>query len=799
MPYAAQLQRLSQVAAALADAITPDQVAAAIVERGIAGAGARAGAIHLFSADRSSLELVRSAGLSDEQRRVFHSVPSGARAPIAQVARTGDPMFAGRAEAGSRAWAALPLRARGNILGTLALSFAEPRAFTGDDRMFLVTVAQQCALAVDRALLLRAQADASAERAQTAAMLDTMLATTPVGLCFVDRGLHYVRVNEALAAMNGVPVADHLGRHIRDIIPGPVADVVGAAIARVFETGVPITDYDWRGPTSSGEMRHLIASFYPVRDADGAVAWGGVVTVDVTARREAEERLRRQEEHMRVAVDAASLGTWMWDVVADRGVWDDAMCRMLAAPQPEVQHYDFFLSRVHEDDRERMRRVVATAVEALDTYQDEYRVVLPSGEIRWLADHARIFRDDDGRALSVAGVSLDVTDRRRAEEQLRQGQRIESVGRLAGGMAHEINNMMSVVLGFAEFVLRHPELPDEARHDLLEIQKAAERAASVTRQVLAFSRQQVLMPEVLDLNAVVTEGHAMLRRLLGEEIDVALELAPDIGRVRADRNQLIQALVNLCINARDAMPAGGRVTISTARTSLAPADLRREIGAEVVPGDYLALAIGDTGTGMEETILERVFEPFFTTKAVGNGTGLGLSTVYGIVKQSGGYVWARSNPGAGSTFTILLPATSAPASTSEPLRPAAGIEGEGRVLLVEDEPLVRTMARRTLEDLGYSVAEAGTAAQALEQVGSGGDDIRLVITDVIMPGMSGRELGARLAERRPDLPVLFVSGHPSQFVLEQGLLDQGQAFLQKPFLPDVLGAAVRTLLDAVGR
>ncbi|MDQ2669662.1 MAG: response regulator [Gemmatimonadota bacterium] len=357
-----------------------------------------------------------------------------------------------------------------------------------------------------------------------------------------------------------------------------------------------------------------------------------------------------------------------------------------------------------------------------------------------------------------------------------------------------------MVLGFAEFVMRHPALPHESRRDLGEIQKAAERAASVTRQVLAFSRQQVLLPETLDINAVVTEAHAMLSRLLGEDIDLVLDLTPRVGQVRADRNQIIQALVNLSINARDAMPGGGEVTISTAPTVVGATDLRRHIGADAVPGEYVSITVTDTGTGMDASVLARAFEPFFTTKPVGNGTGLGLSTVYGIVKQSGGYVWAQSEPGAGTTFNVLLPrSTSAVTAVPAARAPAAGIEGNGTILVVEDEPLVRAMARRTLEELGYDVVDAPGGAAALELAMDLGDELRLVITDVVMPGMNGRDFAARLLERRPDLPVLFVSGHPSQFVVEQGLLERGQAFLQKPFLPDVLGAAVRSLLEAVYR
>jgi nitrogen-specific signal transduction histidine kinase/ActR/RegA family two-component response regulator len=395
----------------------------------------------------------------------------------------------------------------------------------------------------------------------------------------------------------------------------------------------------------------------------------------------------------------------------------------------------------------------------------------------------------------MIGVSLDVTARHELEDRLRQAQKMEAVGRLAGGVAHDFNNLLQVIQGHARFALEALPEPGDLREDLEAVYAASERAARLTRQLLAFSRKQILQPRELDLNAVVRGVMPMLGRLIGEDIAVVTHLAPRLGAVTADPAQLEQVLVNLAVNARDAMPEGGTLGIETADVALDAAACERRDGP-VAPGAYVRLAVRDTGAGMDEATRARAFEPFFTTKAPGKGTGLGLATVYGIVRQSGGCVTVSSAPGAGTTVVVELPRTSAP----EPARPAADApapgRGTGTVLLVEDDATVRQFVRRVLEWQGYAVLEAAHGPDALRVAAEHGGRIDLVLTDVVMPGMSGRALAEALTASRPGLRVLFMSGYTDDEILRRGLGTTGVALLEKPFTAEALRDAVRRELDA---
>jgi nitrogen-specific signal transduction histidine kinase/CheY-like chemotaxis protein len=391
-------------------------------------------------------------------------------------------------------------------------------------------------------------------------------------------------------------------------------------------------------------------------------------------------------------------------------------------------------------------------------------------------------------------VFRDITQRRQLEEQLRQAQKIEAVGRLAGGVAHDFNNLLNVITGYGQMVFRR--LPDgPEREKTKAILQAAERAAGLTRQLLAFSRKQVLEPKVLDLNAVVGGMDEMLRRLIGEDIELHTQLAPSLGRTKADPGQLEQVLMNLVVNARDAMPRGGRLTLQTANAVMDDTYIRDHLGAR--PGRYVMLAVCDNGLGMDPETQKHIFEPFFTTKEKGKGTGLGLATVYGIVKQSEGYIWVESAPGAGTTVKVYLPRVEAEPAAEEVRRPAVPEElprGTETVLLVEDEDMVRRMTREVLEGAGYRVLEASSGFEAL-RVSAGHDgNLDLLLTDVVMPGMSGRELSERLAPVRPTMKVLYMSGHTDDAIFHHGVTQAGTGFLQKPFTPDALERRVRELL-----
>ncbi len=401
-------------------------------------------------------------------------------------------------------------------------------------------------------------------------------------------------------------------------------------------------------------------------------------------------------------------------------------------------------------------------------------------------------RDIRGGHAGFSTVVRDVTEQKRLEQQLLQSQKMEAIGQLSGGIAHDFNNMLAAITGFAELLLVPTvEIGERERRQIEQIKTAGERAAALTGQLLAFSRRQVLQPRVLDLNEVVSEIETMLRRLIGEDIEFVMHLAPDRAWVQADATQLGQVLMNLAVNARDAMPQGGRLEIETATVELGKPYPGRHV--TVPPGAYVMLAVSDTGTGMDAETCERLFEPFFTTKGEGKGTGLGLSTVYGIVEQSEGYVWAESEPGQGTTFTVYLPQVEAPAgveSVASADAPAAG-SGSGTVLLVEDEDIARAAIEEMLLSAGYRVLTARDGEEALARFDEGDDAIDLVMTDVVMPKMSGTELAEALRERRPALPVLYTSGYVVGVVSHSLLADA--AFIQKPFSLDALRRKLREI------
>ena len=395
-------------------------------------------------------------------------------------------------------------------------------------------------------------------------------------------------------------------------------------------------------------------------------------------------------------------------------------------------------------------------------------------------------------------VSRDITERKLLEDQLRQSQKMEAIGQLAGGVAHDFNNLLTAINGYSSLALQRIEGNPTVKNYLEEIKKAGDRAANLTRQLLAFGRKQILQPLAINLNEVVSDMNKMLRRLIGEDIQLAAKLDPDVGKVMADPGQIEQVLVNLIVNARDAMPRGGNLTIETRNVELDEDYGSKHVG--VPPGKYVLLAVSDTGDGMSEDVRRRVFEPFFTTKEKGKGTGLGLSTVYGIVKQSGGNIWVYSEPDKGTTFKVYLPQvepkTRGPAEKAAEAAPRGGSE---TILLVEDEEVVRGLARRILEQAGYSVVEAGKADEALRFYEEHVGEIDLLLTDVVMPGMSGKELADQLKSQCPELKMLFMSGYTDEAIVHHGILDSSVEFIQKPFTPAGLIKRVRDVLDSNGR
>ncbi len=444
-------------------------------------------------------------------------------------------------------------------------------------------------------------------------------------------------------------------------------------------------------------------------------------------------------------------------------------------------------------DPEDRARLVAR-IEGSEVVQDfELRGRRGDGTLIWVSVGVRAERDARGRALHHEWSVTDITERKRLESELRQAQKLEAIGQLAGGIAHDFNNLLTVITGRSHLALAQLP-PDHALRRHIELtQTTAERAAGLTRQLLAFSRKQVLEPRVLDVNAVVAGLAPMLRRIIGEDLELAAVPDPELGCVRADPSQLEQVILNLAVNARDAMPQGGRLTIETGTVELDEAYARRHLGASA--GRFVMLAITDTGHGMDAAVKARIFEPFFTTKEPGKGTGLGLATVFGIVKQSGGSIEVYSEPGQGTTFKVYLPRVDEAVDRTAAVAAPTLARGSETILLVEDDDEVRALARETLEGHGYAVIPAAAPAEALRLAGRHSGPIHLLVTDVVMPQLSGRGLAEQLTPGHRDLRVLYMSGYTSDAVVRHGVLAEGTAFLQKPFTPYSLLLKVREVLD----
>lgn len=571
---------------------------------------------------------------------------------------------------------------------------------------------------------------------------------------------------------------------------------------------------EWRGRRKDGETVWVDIKTTLVRGRDGEPIGFIGVAKDITQRRATEQALRASEERYRAFIEQTAEGVWRVELeeplplglpedaqidhfytYAVMGECNDAMARMYGLAEASdlvgVRLGDL-LPRSDPHNVEYLRSWV----------RNRYRLIEAESHERDVHGRDRYFLNnfigiiESGKLLRAWGSQRDITERRRAEDQLRQVDRLEAVGQLAGGVAHESNNQMSVILGCAEFVLKRDDLPEVVIQDVEHIRRAAERTAGITQQLLAFSSRQLLRLQVLQVNATIRQLEPILRRTLlpDQRLTVLTDADPDL--VRADAGQLDQVLLNLTLNARDAMNSGGLVTVETSTVHLSAEYAAGKEGTDVTPGPYVMIAVSDTGHGMDRDTMSRVFEPFFTTKAVGRGTRLGLSTVYGIVKQCGGFVWAYSEPGVGTTFKAYLPFADRKSATQpEDTGDLRAKRGE-TILLVEDEPMVRRVVGRVLIDFGYRVAEAGSGREALAWLAEAGSAPALVVTDLVMPEMGGRELATQLAERFPSVPVLFTSGYTDNEVVRRQLVEEGRPFLQKPLIPETLLRTVRDLLDS---
>jgi PAS domain S-box-containing protein len=522
---------------------------------------------------------------------------------------------------------------------------------------------------------------------------------------------------------------------------------------------------------------------------------------NITDRKRAEEALRKSEAKFKSLFDEAPVGYMELDTKGRITQVNRTELAMLGYSAEEMIGQPIWKFNVKEEEsRQRVTAKLSGSMQTGKPFKRTYKrkdgTTLPV-----LLDDS-VIRDAEGRVTGIHAVIQDITERKRTEEemvtlqeQLRQSQKMEAIGRLAGGIAHDFNNLLTVIKGYTQLSLVELNEMDPLKGNLQEIKKASDRAADLTRQLLAFSRRQILDFKVLDLNMLLQDLGKMLHRILGEDIELVYVLAEDLGKIKTDPGQIEQVILNLAVNARDAMPSVGKLIIETANVELDETYARTYIGA--TPGHYVMVSVSDTGYGMSPEVKEHIFEPFFTTKEKSKGTGLGLSTVYGIVKQSGGYIWVDSEPGCGTTFKIYLPRVEEEASVLHPTDDTSSLPcGSETVLIVEDEPSVRGLVVRVLRELGYTLIEAANGEEALHIVQEQDDKkINLLLTDVVMPQMGGKELADQLKIPQPDIKVLFISGYTDDAIVRHGVLEPGTNFLQKPFSPSALTHKVREVLD----
>ncbi len=620
--------------------------------------------------------------------------------------------------------------------------------------------------------------------------------SAPVGISMTDLEGRVLQSNRVLQALLGYTAEELRGKDSVEIIH-PEDRPENARLGKEVLTGNQRHYFmNNRLLRKNGEIVWGHVTVTLLRDVRGEPEYFVGTVLDITAQKQAEEELRKSEKRFRLLAETIQDVFWittpdMWQVTyLSPGyvqVWGRPRERLYQEPRS-------FRESIYPEDRERVLAEMARGRELEIPWSQEYRIIKPGGEVRWIQDRGFPVRDDHSHVIMFTGVATDITERKALEQQLLQAQKMEVAGRLAGGVAHDFNNLIMAIMGYAELMGAKILKGNPLYSYLEEIRKATDRAAGLTQQLLTFSRQQIMKPQVIDLNRVLLDLKQMLERVLGEDVDLEIMVDSGTAPVKADAGQLTQILMNLVVNARDAMPRGGRITIETAKIDFE--ESRHTRFALASPGPYVRLTVRDTGLGMNEETRAHIFEPFFTTKEPGKGTGLGLSTVYGIVKQSQGYIDLKSEPGRGSAFTIYLPRLETAVHAPESAGPITKrLRGTETILLVEDEDVLRTLLGKFLRLCGYTVLEARHGGEALLLCERHQGTIHLMVTDVVMPQMSGRELADRLLPLHPGMKVLFMSGYTEDAVVHHGVAHLSMPFLQKPFKPIQLVQKIQAILN----
>jgi PAS domain S-box-containing protein len=621
------------------------------------------------------------------------------------------------------------------------------------------------------------------------------------GIIVYGPDLHTRVWNPFMEELTGLSAEQIIGRHPLEVFPELEAMGVLERANRALsgETPEP-AEIPFVLPGRSG---WVIDASAPLRDDHGAII-GVIETVqDVTSRRVAEEASAANARLVADSQRAAAIGSYRADFVADRWWSSEVLDELFGIDADFDRTIPSWVSLIHPDDREGMARYLAREVIATGhPFNHEYRVVRRSdGVVRWVNGLGEVSLAEDGTALTLIGTIQDVTDRRQADEererlqtQLGQAQQMEAIGRLAGGVAHDFNNMLGAILGYTELALGRVDPADDLRADLEEIHKAASRSAELTRQLLAFARRETTAPRVIDLNAAIAGQLNLLGRLIGE--DISLEWVPTIGpcQVNIDPSQVDRILANLSVNARDAIERDGRIVIRTTQAVVDAAE--RALHPERTPGAYVVLEVADNGRGMDPQTLPSIFEPFFTTKGVGQGTGLGLAMVHGMVTGAGGFITVATVPGRGTTFRVHLPSCEAlTEEVDHEVDERAPAPGGATILVVEDEPALLGLVNRILLHLGYTVVMAASPAQAITELDAHPRDIDLLLTDVVLPGMSGPDLADRLRRSHPGLRCVFMSGYPADHMAHTRIRDGEAGFIEKPFSVQALATGIRAALE----